>query len=309
MLSISMAGLKLKQAFSQRPQWDFRACTTGRLAIQNLPMEPGIPAHNFEVVSKELVALAASIDGYLTDPEVRFLTLLAAEPTARGEILEIGSFKGKSTIILAKAMALVEQPRLVAVDPMPAPATAAPEAGVDKSTWSDFQANLKRAGVHSAVEFHRMYSAELAATWQRKIRLLWIDGNHTYASAKLDFDKFSPHLTNGGIVALHDLMRGFGGPDRVFLEDILASPQFGAAGICGSIGWAQFFADPQKTVPYRATKAKLATRLRHLIPYASQNRNQRGLNRLKFRYRRALVPHAAPTPEAWARQVVQCSNE
>ena len=271
-------------------------------------MDSDIAARNFAGLAKDWVALAASVEGQLTDREVRFLALLAAEPTARGEILEIGSFKGKSTIILAKAMALAGQARLVAVDPMTCPAITDPKLGPAKSSWGDFQANLERAGVKNAVEFHQMYSHDLAKDWHRKIRLLWIDGDHTYAGVKADFDMFSRHLANGAIVALHDMLRGFGGPDRVFLEEILASPHFGPVGICGAIGWAQFFADPQTAEPYRLAKAKFANRLRPLIPYASRYRNLHGVARFKFRCLRVLVPHGEPTPAAWARQVVKCRD-
>ena len=43
--------------------------------------------------------------GHLSDKEARFLAVLAACVPGEGVILEIGSYKGKSTIILSKAEA------------------------------------------------------------------------------------------------------------------------------------------------------------------------------------------------------------
>ncbi len=51
---------------------------------------------------EEAMAAAACTEGCLYDVEMRFLFAAAARPTAQGEVLEIGSYKGKSTILLAK---------------------------------------------------------------------------------------------------------------------------------------------------------------------------------------------------------------
>ena len=77
---------------------------------------------------------------------------------------------------------------------------------------------MKNAGVENVVEFHRQRSSELAGKWDasRKIRLLWIDGDHTYTGAKLDLDLLRPFLANGAIVAMHDVLHSHDGPVRVF---------------------------------------------------------------------------------------------
>src|SRR2546422_8145249 len=89
------------------------------------------------------------------------------------------------------------------------------------------------------VEVHATFSKSVARGWSRPIRFLWIDGDHTYHGAKQDLDLFAPHLVDGGIVALHDVLHRFEGPIRVFVEDVLRSDRYGPAGVCGSIVWAQ----------------------------------------------------------------------
>jgi hypothetical protein len=247
-----------------------------------------------------ILQLAESVEGHLTAKEARMLGLLAALPTAAGEILEIGSFKGKSAIILARAAQLADRARVVAVDPLTSPCITDPDLKGQRSGWEDFQNNLRRGGVHELVEFHQKFSHELAAVWnpQRQLRLLWIDGDHTHRGAKLDFDKFVPFVRDGGIVAFHDVLHNFDGPLRVFVEDLLRSPRFGAAGVCGSIGWAQLRAP---TAAQEKNKAHLARALARLIPLAT-NTELRGLTKLRFKLARSRVPRGAISAAEFVRQ-------
>ena len=64
-------------------------------------------------------------------------------------------------------------------------------------------ANIARAGVKDSVVPMIMTSEEAAKGWNQPIRLLWIDGDHRYEPAKLDFTLWEPFLVEGGILALH----------------------------------------------------------------------------------------------------------
>lgn len=66
-----------------------------------------------------MAALSEGLAGCLSVRETRFLAPAAATmPTSLGEVLEIGSFKGKSATLLAKSVALVGGDRVCAVDPL-----------------------------------------------------------------------------------------------------------------------------------------------------------------------------------------------
>lgn len=235
--------------------------------------------------------------GFLTEREARFLALAAAGSPARGVILEIGSYKGKSTVGLASIAAHYGLGKVIAVDPHTSPAATDVALGAQPSTWDDFRATLRQAGLADAVEAHRVFSRDLAPAWNRPIRLLWIDGDHTYAGAKEDIDLFRRHLADGAIVALHDALHTFEGPIRVFVEELLASDDFGPAGLCGSIAWAQY--RPADGARWRASRTRLARRARRLIPFVRGGRQPRGFAKLRYKLWRALVPHAAPDPAAW----------
>ena len=59
--------------------------------------------------------------GFLTEREARFLALVAACAPAQGVILEIGSFKGKSTVGLASVAMRYGLGPVITVDPHSGP--------------------------------------------------------------------------------------------------------------------------------------------------------------------------------------------
>ena len=257
----------------------------------------------FDSFTENLLKEAETVEGYLSPNEMRFLALLAACPTATGEVLEIGSFKGKSTIILAKAAALAGDEKINAVDPMTAPSETDPDLRGDETSFTDFQKNIEQHEVADKIEFHKTFSYELAKTWNRPLRFLWIDGDHTYHGTKLDFDGFAPHLSDGAIVAIHDVLHEFDGGIRVFMEDILLSPNFGASGFCGSIGWAQFHKNENAGERFRKEKLKLYSRLSRLIPFIVFKTELKGFDKKLYKLHRSRVPHSAVKPGEWLKMI------
>ena len=257
----------------------------------------------FAQFSNDLVKEVDEVEGYLAPAEMSFLALLAACPTATGDILEIGSFKGKSTIILARAAALAGDGIVNAVDPMTAPSETDPDLNGAASSFDDFTKNVSTYGVADRIRFHQTFSHELAKTWNKPLRLLWIDGDHTYSGTQADLRGFAPHLVDGAIVAIHDVLHEFEGGARVFLEDILLSPNFGACGFCGSIAWAQFCADSTQTHQHRDKKLFLYRRLSRLIPFLVFQNELSGWEKKKYKFYRSLVPHKPVDPQDWLNQL------
>jgi len=253
-----------------------------------------------------ILRTVANVEGQLTEREIACLSCLASVPTASGDVLEIGTFKGRSTIVLAMASQLGATERIWAVDALASPSITDPALkGGESSAWEPLQANLKVAGVQQRVEFHQQYSADFARTWPagRKLRLLWIDGDHTYRGAKTDFDLFSPVLSDGAIVAMHDVLHHHGGPARVFAEDILLSPHFGAAGFSGSIGWSQYFRDPNCSTSWQRCKLDLYRRLTRVISYTAFGGEIEGTRKIGYKLARARVPHGDINLAAWTQEV------
>ena len=261
-----------------------------------------VPA-NLESVLDEAWKAAEPIPGFLGESEARLLGTIAACVPRGGAIVEIGSFKGKSTVMLGKVASHYSLGPVVAIDPhnFYNAELEAHRTSPGASSYDEFLENLGAAGVKVLVEVHRAYSTGIAPGWNRPISFLWIDGDHSYSGAKADFDGFARHLVPGGVVAFHDALHEFAGPIRVFVEDVLCSDQFGAAGFVQSIAWAQF--RPGDGAQFRAQRAALERAAAPLLPLLKDERALSGLMKLRFKLRRARVPRRAVSPKAWAASV------
>lgn len=244
------------------------------------------------------------VGGFLSEREIRFLALLGGSKLADGEVLEIGSFQGKSTVVLGTAAKLAGERRIIAVDPLDS------QYHLDRAREEGFQSprdlfdhNLSQAGLLDFVDFRQTYSQELGKTWTGSLRLLWIDGDHSYRGTMCDFETFSPFLSDGAIIAFHDTINGFEGSLRVFMENVLLDPHFGPAGLSGSIGWARYFEDAARTRSWQADKLRLYRRLSQLVPHLAFDNHPSGWSRAAFRFHRWRVPHGGVAPQAWLRQV------
>ena len=259
-----------------------------------------LPADLDEAIEHAL-QLSNGIEGFLGEEESRFLVMLAACAPAEGAIVEIGSFKGKSTIALASVASRYGLEPVVAIDPHTAPSSTDPDLAPGASSFDEFVAAIRSANLERYVDARRTFSREVAESWSRPIRLLWIDGEHTYKGAKEDFDLFSPYLSKGAVVALHDALHAFEGPIRVFVEEILRSDRFGAAGFVQSIAWGQF--RPDDGAQFRAQREQLARKAARLLPFLKGSRPLRGLAKIRYKLARSRVPRG-PIPAAeWAAQL------
>lgn len=52
--------------------------------------------------------------------------------------------------------------------------------------------------------FHKINSWDLAVTWDKKIKLLFIDGDHSFWGCHKDIELWSPHMASGGVILFHD---------------------------------------------------------------------------------------------------------
>lgn len=243
---------------------------------------------------------AEDVPGFLLKDEARFLGMMAASAPREGVIVEIGSFKGKSTVMLGKLAERYGIGPIVAIDPhnFNNPELVEHRSAPGATSYDAFLKNLDIAGVSQSVEVHRAFSTDVAKSWNRPIRFLWIDGDHSYPGAKADFEGFFPHVVPGGFVALHDALHEFSGPIRVFVEDMLRSDRFGPAGFVRSIAWSQF--RPQDGASFRAQRASLERSALPLLSFVADDRPLHALRRIRYKLNRARVPRSLPTMQQWA---------
>ena len=259
-----------------------------------------IPA-DLEHVLDEAWKEAEKVEGYLSENEARFLGMLAACVPGKGPIVEIGSFKGRSTVMLGKVAARYGLGPVVAIDPHNSTILLDHQANPQASSYDCFLESIRAAGVAEQVEPLVRDSKEAAKTWQRPIRLLWIDGDHSYEGAKSDVEGFSRHLDPLGVMAIHDALNVFPGPLRVFAEDVLTSDRYGPAGFVHSIAWAQV--RPEDGGAFRKERASLARRVARLIPFVRNGEALEGMRKRQYKFWRYLVPHSAVDAREWADSV------
>jgi len=147
------------------------------------------------------------VEGWLTTAQAVDLWNAAKETqTVPGEIVEIGSYRGRSTIVLASAANLDK--RVTAIDPHAGSDRGPQEILANHSKGSkDFEAfhnNLKTAGVDGKVTHLRATSDDALAQAPEKISLLYIDGAHRYKPAKSDITQWSALVSPGGLTLIHD---------------------------------------------------------------------------------------------------------
>lgn len=252
-----------------------------------------------EAALSEAWQAAKNVPGFLVEHEARFLGMMAACAPRTGVIVEIGSFKGKSTVMLGKLAAHYGIGPIVAIDPhnFNNPELKEHRSVPGATSYDEFVKNIETAGVSQFVEIHRAFSTDIAKTWNRPIRFLWIDGDHGYPGAKSDFDGFVPHLVPNGFVALHDALHEFSGPIRVFVEDVLRSDRFGAAGFVNSVAWSQL--RPEDGSHFRGMRAALEPLAARLLPFVADDNPLHGLSKIRYKLARARVPRSLPGLREW----------
>jgi MMP 1-O-methyltransferase len=163
----------------------------------------------------DLLRTAEAATGFMPEAEGLALFRAAARYAARGPVLEIGSYCGKSTIYLAAAARQAGQV-VITVDHhrgseehQPGweyhdPALVDPAIG-RLDTLPRLRATLATAGLEDDVVVVVGRSAAVARLWRTPLGMLFIDGGHTDAAAQSDYQGWAPWVAPGGVLAIHDV--------------------------------------------------------------------------------------------------------
>jgi predicted O-methyltransferase YrrM len=159
-----------------------------------------------------VMTLVADVDGWMSPGQASTLYDSATRCPAGGSIVEIGSFRGRSTIVLASAAA--PDVEVIAIDPHAGNDRGpqefdgyAAEAADDHEVFLD---NLERAGVRDRVQHLRMFSDDALTSIVRPIDVLYIDGAHRYAPALADIRNYGIRVNGGGTMLIHDSFSSIG---------------------------------------------------------------------------------------------------
>jgi predicted O-methyltransferase YrrM len=158
----------------------------------------------------QLVSALASVEGWTFFDEVWALHEAARQLAGRGRrvtVVEIGSWKGRSTIGLALGLKAGGVGTVYAIDPHTGSSEFLQMHGpVD--TYGAFVKNVELAGVNDLVRPIRAKSHEARDQFdERTIDLLFVDGSHEYADVKQDIQDWTPAISDEAVVAFNDPFR------------------------------------------------------------------------------------------------------
>lgn len=197
-------------------------------------------------VSGRAIYRSRYIQGWLSDPEADRLYTLAKENTPdRGAVvLEIGSWRGKSSSVIATGLRGKSDARLYCLDPFGADEDPEHQAqyysglvSAGEDGLETFRKNMDSCGVSDIVAPIKGYSFEIIKSWSTPIDFLFIDANHKYEAVLRDFLLWAPWVKKGGILALHDTVT-WPGPTQVAQEN-LVGPQYGQVQTIDTLTWAR----------------------------------------------------------------------
>lgn len=169
------------------------------------------------------------IEGWFEEEEGDLLIAATKEAIASlpvgSAIVEVGSFCGRSTVVLGSVVqALGASSRVFAIDPHDGKVGAADQGlQLCPPTREIFSRNMLLNGLARIVEAIPKRSTEVV--WDKPIGLLLIDGLHDYNNVSLDFQHFDKWVLCGGYVVFHDYADYYPGVQK-FVRELIAAGRY-----------------------------------------------------------------------------------
>jgi hypothetical protein len=160
----------------------------------------------------EVLAAIEGVEGWLSEDQASRLFDRARAVVPGGTIVEIGSFRGRSTIVLARGAP--ENVAVYAIDPHggtdrgPREIRGQREQG--EADRTAFEANLARAGASERVTYLRVESAGAIGQVTPPVDLVYVDGAHRYGPARADLAGWGGCVRPGGAMLVHDAFSSIG---------------------------------------------------------------------------------------------------
>ena len=198
--------------------------------------------------AERLFALAEQVPGFMPADEGRALYDAAVRYLGGGLGVEIGTYCGKSTLLLGAA-ALQTGGVIFTIDHHHGSEEHQPgweyhdASLVDEvtglfDTLPTFRRALDAAGLDDHVVTVVGKSPIVARAWATPLRFVFIDGGHSEAAANEDFDGWAPWVAVGGALVIHDVFpnpEDGGRPPYLIYCRALESGQFREVSATGTL--------------------------------------------------------------------------
>lgn len=175
-----------------------------------------------------------TVEGWLAVAEAHALAGLAAAVPGARAIVEIGNYRGRSTVALALGARSGGGAQVYTFDPHTE--FVGPRGGTfGRKDQAHLYANLARAGVGEQVSVVTLDSRGIASVWPGpEVGLLFVDGDHREAAVRADIEAWYPALAADAVVCFDDV--DFPDIARVVAELVTAGRLAPLGGV-GKIAW------------------------------------------------------------------------
>jgi len=155
-----------------------------------------------DITPVSLMKMLSRVEGQITAQELHKLFSIAKSAGKGGLILEIGSYRGKSTLALAMG-AKHSGARIYSIDPHEE-FTGVAGGKYGPPDLARKIENIAKFELGEIIFPICMSSHDVGRVWNKQIDVLWIDGDHSFEGVKGDYDLFSPFVKKNGLLLFHD---------------------------------------------------------------------------------------------------------
>lgn len=216
-------------------------------------------------LASAIESAVAAIPGWSPlDQLLALACLVVASTHLEGDVLEIGSWCGRSTTALGLAAQAAGDTRVLALDLFPRRGdwhrnedgsyslavrlgSRTVKAYDQQTVWQEpferdiaplyaqhedimdlFRAAMRANALEAVVTPVRGTSDELAGLMagRRRCRLAFVDGDHSYEAVRRDIENVEPHLVDGGWICFDDAFSHYEGVNRAITERIIEHPGY-----------------------------------------------------------------------------------
>ncbi|MEG4346773.1 class I SAM-dependent methyltransferase [Microcoleus sp. A003_D6] len=177
-----------------------------------------------------------AIEGFMVPGQEEYLFNKVKSLPNDGVIVEIGSYKGRSTVAMAYACIGTKR-KIYCIDTWDGNDIDFP----DRNFFEIWKQNLQKNGLYKYVVPLQGYSHQVLSQWIEltngtKIDFIFIDGSHQFLDVLKDFEQSFPLVKEDGWIAFHDVVPTWPGSERVWhniAKHCLVNHQYSSTLACG----------------------------------------------------------------------------
>lgn len=157
-----------------------------------------------------------AIDGFMVPGQEEYLFNKVKSLLDDAVIVEIGSYKGRSTVAMSYACIGTNR-KIYCIDTWDGNDTDFS----DRNFFDIWQENVAKNGLSQYVVPLRGYSHKILSQWEeltgsKAIDFIFIDGSHQFLDVLKDYELSLPLIKDGGWIAFHDVVPTWPGSERVW---------------------------------------------------------------------------------------------